>query len=273
MVNKMHGFIKYDAFYFPNVLIETSVNIDHWPFTIHLVQKRAIDKTKGKEAVKPDEFEYITVKIFLFCFSSAGIFKEHRLTIKQTRLSETELIKNLQAGSESSFRELVVSYQDRVYNTVLGFVQQTEEAEDLTQEVFIKIYQSIKTFRQDASLGTWIYRIAVTKSLDHLRQQKRKKRGGTWLSIFGGSEEPEAPDFIHPGVVAEQKENSVMLFKAINNLPDNQKAAFLLQKLEGLGQDEIAAVLKTSVSSVESLLHRAKQNLRKILNDHYKGHE
>jgi RNA polymerase sigma-70 factor (ECF subfamily) len=170
-------------------------------------------------------------------------------------------------GSESAFRELVAAYQDKVYNTVLGFVQQEDDARDLTQDVFIKVWQSIKTFRHDAALGTWIYRIAVSKSLDQLRKNKRK--AGGLLGLFGAR--AASVDFHHPGVAAEQKENSAILFKAVNRLPENQKTAFLLQKLEGLGQQEIAEVMDTTVSSVESLLHRARQNLRKTLNEFFEN--
>jgi RNA polymerase sigma factor (sigma-70 family) len=166
-----------------------------------------------------------------------------------------------------AFRELVAAYQDKVYNTVLGFIQNEEEARDLTQEVFIKIFQSIKTFRQDASLGTWIYRIAVTRSLDQIRKNKRRMTG--LLSLFSAKQ--EGLDFHHPGVLAEQRENSVILFRAVNRLPDKQKIAFLMQKLEGLTQQQIAEVMNTTISAIESLLQRAKENLRKILNKDFKN--
>ena len=90
------------------------------------------------------------------------------------------------------------------------------------------------------------------------------------MSFFSKQEDCwEQPDFHHPGVVAEQKENASILFKAIKQLPEQQQAAFVLQKIEGLSQSEVAAVLKTTVSAVESLLTRAKANLRKILEQYY----
>ncbi|MDB5252235.1 MAG: polymerase subunit sigma-70 [Flaviaesturariibacter sp.] len=182
-------------------------------------------------------------------------------------LTETDLIHSLQKGEEPAFRNLVLLYQHRVYNTVLGFLQEPADAEDMTQEVFIRIFQKIGTFKGEAALATWIYRIAVTTALDALRKARRQKRGG-FLAAFRGRDEPtEPPDFFHPGVAAEQKEDSVLLFKAIRRLPENQQAAFLLQKLEGLSQPEIATVLKTTVSAVESLLVRAKAGLRNQLKD------
>jgi RNA polymerase sigma-70 factor (ECF subfamily) len=189
-------------------------------------------------------------------------------------LNEPELIKRLQDRREDAFEELVHAYKDRIYNTALGFLQHEQDAEEITQEVFIKIFEHIKRFKQEATLSTWIYRITVTQSLDALRKKKRKKRGGLLLSLFGKEDQDkwQPPDFYHPGIAAEQKENAALLFKAISALPEQQQAAFLLQKTEGLSQQQIAAILKTTESSVESLLHRAKANLKKSLQDYYQKH-
>lgn len=158
-----------------------------------------------------------------------------------------------------------------VYNTVLGFVQQTDDAEDITQDVFIKIYESISGFKQQSKLSTWIYRIAITQAHDFIRKRNRKKRGGLLLSLFGANDELvyDPPDFVHPGVVTENKEQSVILFKAINQLPENQKTAFLLQKMQDCTQQQIAEVMQLNEGAVESLLTRAKANLRKQLSSYY----
>jgi RNA polymerase sigma factor (sigma-70 family) len=186
-------------------------------------------------------------------------------------LTELQLIQALQQGTESAFKQLVDNYRDRVYHTILGFVQQPEDAEDLAQDVFIKVYENIRQFKGESALGTWVYRIAVTQSLDFLRRKNRKKRGGTILGFFGfGEREDLHPkEFDHPGVKAENKEKAAVLFKAINTLPENQRSAFLLQKLEGLSQNEIAEVLRTTSPAVESLLSRARANLKKQLTDYY----
>lgn len=151
-----------------------------------------------------------------------------------------------------------------------------EDAEDITQEVFVEVHRSVHGFKAESKLSTWIYRICVTKSLDHLRGKKRKKRFGIVKSIFGENDNAprvEIPDFIHPGVQLENKERAVYLFKAINQLPENQKIAFTLNKIECLSYQEISDVTQMSVSAVESLLFRAKQNLRKILADYYEQNE
>ena len=190
-------------------------------------------------------------------------------------MDEWTLIEQLKKGDEAAFRTIVDTWQDMVYNAALGIVQNAEDAGDIAQEVFVQVYHSVGSFKGDSKFSTWLYRIAVTKSLDHVRRKRRKKRFGFVRSLFGeDSEKPiDAPDFHHPGVSMEQKENAATLFKAINFLPENQRVAFTLHKLEGLSYQEVSDIMKTTVSSVESLMHRAKNNLKKLLQDHYQSKE
>jgi len=182
-------------------------------------------------------------------------------------LNETDLIQGLKDGDESSFKFLVENYQDRVYNTAMGIVQDTSDAEDVAQEVFIQVFRSIHSFKGESKLSTWIYRITTTRSLDLLRSRKSKKRFGILQRLTGGTDEAayEIPDFNHPGVALDQKENAAKLFRAIRQLPDNQKTAFTLHKLEDLSYQEVSDIMGTTIGAVESLMHRAKQNLRKFL--------
>lgn len=179
------------------------------------------------------------------------------------------MISGLRNGDEPAFKELVRLFQDKVFNTALGLLQHHTEAEDTAQEVFIQVYRSINQFRGDSALSTWIYRITVTKSLDQLRTKKRKKRSGFLSSLFGNDNKPvyEPGDFNHPGVQHEKKEDAALLFKMIDQLPENQRIAFVLNKVEELSYHEIAGILKTSESAVDSLLQRAKQNLRKKISE------
>jgi RNA polymerase sigma factor (sigma-70 family) len=180
-------------------------------------------------------------------------------------LTEQELIFGLQNGEEFAFKELVTQFQDNVFNTALGFLQNTADAEDIAQDVFIQVYHSVKDFKQQSLLSTWIYRITVTKCLDHLRKQKRKKRFGFITSLFDSNNnalyEPE--DFNHPGIQLDKKEDAKILFTLLNELPESQRTAFVLNKIEGLSYQEIAQVQNTTASAVDSLLQRAKQNLTK----------
>lgn len=187
-------------------------------------------------------------------------------------INEKELVEKLKQGDETAFKFIVEEYKDLVYNTAIGIVQNEEDAEDVAQEAFMQVYQSIHNFKGESKLSTWLYRITVTKALDHERKKKRKKRSAILKRIFLTEEdnEIETPDFNHPGVLLDQKENAAELFRAIRKLPENQKVAFVLNKLEGLSYQEISEVMNTSLSSVESLLHRAKTNLKKNLEDYYR---
>ncbi|MFI5133698.1 MAG: RNA polymerase sigma factor [Chitinophagales bacterium] len=182
-------------------------------------------------------------------------------------MNESDLIQQLRNGDEQAFKYVVETYQDMVFNTALGIVQNAEDAEDVAQEVFIKVYRSIHSFKGESKLSTWIYRITTSSALDHVRSRKSKKRFAFLQRLFGDGNEPlhEIPDFHHPGVTMDQKENAAKLFKAIDQLPESQRVAFTLHKLEDMSYQEISEVMQTSVSAVESLMHRAKQNLRKIL--------
>ena len=186
-------------------------------------------------------------------------------------MDEKQLITELQKGSPSAFRHLVDSYQNKVYNTVLSIVQHINEAEDISQEVFIEVFESVAKFKGESKLSTWIYRIATTKALEMYRRKKAIKRFGFLTSLFGENNEVihHLPDFEHPGIVLENKERAKVLFRHINQLPDNQKVAFTLCNVEGLSYQEISEVMQLSLSSVESLLFRAKTNLRKTLKEYY----
>ncbi len=175
-------------------------------------------------------------------------------------------------SGERFFSDLVAEHQEMVVNTCFRFVFNREDAEDLAQEVFVEVYRSLDKFREEAKLSTWIYRIAVSKSLDHLRRLKRKKRFSSLKRIIGIDDPADtiaAPDHDNPADVLVDKERVAVLQEALDGLPDNQKTAFLLSKQDGYSNQEIADILQTTVPAVESLIHRAKKNLKSRLERHY----
>ena len=185
-------------------------------------------------------------------------------------MNEQALILSLQNGDPLAFKQLVETWQNMVFNTVLSIVQDIQEAEDVTQEVFIQVYQSVTGFRGEAKLSTWLYRIAVTKALDAERKKKSKKRMANLKSWIGlGEKEEEQLHFYHPGVQLDNKERAAILFKAMQKLPGNQRIAFTLIKVEGLRYEAVSDIRHTSIKAVEDLIHRAIQNLRKQLNQYY----
>ncbi len=181
------------------------------------------------------------------------------------------LITKLKQGDQSGFTAVVDLYQDMVYNTAIGIVQNADDADDITQEVFVQVYLSINSFKGESKLSTWLYRITISKALDHEKKKKRKKRFGFVQSLFGsGNDERHHPvEFNHPGVQLEKKESSGELLNALTQLPEKQRIAFTLHKLEGQSHQEIAAIMNTSLYAVESLMGRAKANLKKILHNYY----
>lgn len=204
------------------------------------------------------------------------------LTKTETRekpklIEESELLLRLQQGSEAAFKQLVDTHKDQVYNTCMGFLRNPHDAEDVAQEVFIQVYDSIDDFREESSISTWIYRIAVTKSLELIRYRKRKKRSRFFQAINAFFSEPDEREDndgnMHPGIRLENKERAKVLFREIDRLPERQKVAFTLQKIEELSYKEVAEVMDLSVPAVESLLFRARENLRSQLYSYYQENE
>ena len=186
-------------------------------------------------------------------------------------MNQQDLVNQLQQGDESAFVKLVDEWQHMVYNTVLGIVQNADDADDITQEVFIQVYQSVSSFKGESKFSTWLYRIAVSKALDFEKKRKRKKRFGFMQSLFslGDEEQNQVVEFEHPGVQMEKKERANELFKALKNIPDKQRIAFTLHKLEGQSYQEVAEIMNTTLYAVESLMGRAKANLKKELSKYY----
>lgn len=187
--------------------------------------------------------------------------------------NEAELIEQLKQGNEAAFKQIYQLYADRVFNTALSIMQHTQEAEDITQEVFVQVFRSISDFKEQASLFTWIYKVTVTKCADAQKKSRSQKRFAFVTSLFSSDDslQHDTPHFEHPGIVIENKEHSKVLFYALQQLAPKQQLAFTLHKIEGLSYQQTADAMNTSLASVESLLFRANENLRSLLSDYYKN--
>lgn len=166
----------------------------------------------------------------------------------------------------TNFQMMYNQYSVLVYNVALQYLQNIEDAEEITQDVFIQVHASIEKFDQRSSLKTWIYRITINKSLDFIKHKNSQKR----FFIFGKKSQNEsdylnASHFEHPGILLENKEKATVLYGVINELTENQKTAFILSKIDGLSNPEISEIMQLSVSSVESLIFRAKSTLKEKL--------
>jgi RNA polymerase sigma-70 factor, ECF subfamily len=189
-------------------------------------------------------------------------------------MNEDEIIEKLRQGNENAFRELVGNYQRMVVNTCFGLLHNTDDAEDVAQDVFIEVFRSVENFRADSKISTWLYRIAVNRSLNFIRDNKKRK----WFQSFDDvveSKKEMLNQLNHqsaddPESELENSQRAIILHEAIDSLPENQRVAFTLNKYEDLAYKEISEVMNLSISSVESLIHRAKKNLQKKLHHCYK---
>lgn len=189
-------------------------------------------------------------------------------------MEEEKFIKKLQSGHQTSFKILIDSYKQKVFATCISFVPNKEDAEDIAQEVFLEVFKSIHKFNGKAKLSTWIYKITTNKCLEFIRKKNAKKRFAFMSTIIGNELPIDKTDYFteinHPGILLENKEKSAIIFKAINTLPETQKIVFTLAKVDDKSYDEIVEITGKSLSSVESLLFRAKKNLQNKLENYYK---
>jgi RNA polymerase sigma-70 factor, ECF subfamily len=183
-------------------------------------------------------------------------------------MNDSELIGRLAENDPQAFRILVEKYQDLVFRTSVGLLHDREEAEDITQEVFIEVYKSIGYFRGEAKLSTWLYRVTINKSLNELKKIQRQKAWTKLEDLVKGKKEEKRelniPDNSSENL-SDSQELAKILQQAIDQLPENQRVAFVLAKYDELSYKEIAEIMTTTISSVESLVHRAKTNLQKRL--------
>jgi len=187
-------------------------------------------------------------------------------------MTDRDLIEGLSGRDRTAINYLVNAYQKKVIKTAFYFIGNLEDAEDLSQEIFLEIIKSIDSFRGTSSFSTWIYRITVNRSINVIRKNRRRKIFSNIENFFQISGEPDENTGKEPSEYCDpmdEKETGECLNSAVNQLSDNQRIAFVLNKYEELTYKEIADIMNLSVSSVESLIHRAKINLQKRLVSHF----
>ena len=174
------------------------------------------------------------------------------------------------AQIKRNFNSVYNEYHLLVYNVALNYAQNIEDAEEITQDVFLKVHESLSDFKENSSIKTWLYRITINQSLDFIKKKNSKKR----FFIFGKKSQNEfeltnVSNFEHPGILLEQQEDAKVLFLVINTLPENQKTAFILSKVDGLSNPEVSEIMEISISAVESLIFRAKKELKEKLSNKF----
>lgn len=208
-------------------------------------------------------------KAVFFCLNVylVEIHKQQRNQLEKSsnRLKGYQL--QIGDGIVMTFEEIYSEYHKMVFNIALHYVQNIEDAEEITQDVFVKVFDSLGAFKNKSTIKTWIYRISINQSLDFLKARNSKQRSFL-SSIFSLSDSKifiEPVNFNHPGIELEHKEAYQKIFESINQLPDNQKTVIILLKIEGHTQTEAAEIMEIGVKALESLFQRAKSNLDKIL--------
>ncbi|MCX6135448.1 MAG: RNA polymerase sigma factor [Ignavibacteriales bacterium] len=174
--------------------------------------------------------------------------------------SDLELIQLFQQGDESSFNHLVVRYQEKVYWVARRFINDHDGADDIAQEVFCKAYESLKQFRGESSLYTWLYRITVNIALNSLRRQKVRE-------FFRIDEVFDVADTsaVAPDDAVEKKEEKQLIEQAIGKLPEKQKAVFVLRYYEELPYEEISKILHTSVGGLKANYFHAVKKIQEYV--------
>jgi RNA polymerase sigma-70 factor (ECF subfamily) len=188
-------------------------------------------------------------------------------------MTESEYIRGLKRGDEKVFREFVDTYQTSLLRLCMGFLHDEEDAKDIVQDVFIEVFQSVGKFRKEASLSTWLYRIAVNKSLNQIKKDRNRKLFAGINSVLPLKREAVsdiADESMGSDRRIEKEERAKAVRKAIGQLPENQRIAFILSKYQDLPYSDISDVMGISLSAVESLIHRAKLGLQRKLFRLYK---
>lgn len=189
-------------------------------------------------------------------------------------MTDSEIIIEILQGNRDRFRVLVERYKSLVFRTCMGFVHDKNDADDLTQDVFIQVFQSLHSFKGEAKFSTWIYRISVNASLNRTRKNSRNQALIRIDTLFGPGKEKEKQlpvfDTENPETILIKLEDSKWVQDALDSLPENQRTAIILSKYDDLSQKEISEIMKTTEGAVEALIQRAKVNLRVKLSSLYK---
>ncbi len=180
--------------------------------------------------------------------------------------AEKDLVRRAKRGDISAFEDLISGYEKKVYNTAYRFFNNAEDAMDVSQEIFIKVFTSLRRFREDSSFSTWLYRIAVNTCIDFLRKKRE--------DVLPIKEEIVMDDKTKlgfqtelPEEFMEKQEVKQAIMKAISTLPEEQRICIILRDVQGFSYTEISDVLSCSLGTVKSRLFRGRRALKENLKD------
>ncbi|MEM8816267.1 MAG: RNA polymerase sigma factor RpoE [Pseudomonadota bacterium] len=179
--------------------------------------------------------------------------------------TDTKLVRRVQKGDKGAFDLLVLKYQHKIVNLVMRYVRDQEQAQDITQEAFIKAYRALPRFRGDSAFYTWLYRIAVNTAKNHLAAQRRRPldieldlQDPEQYGLHAKLKETDTPEGV---TISEELKSTVE--KAIQALPDDLRTAIVLRELDGMSYEEIAQTMECPVGNVRSRIFRARDAISK----------
>lgn len=200
---------------------------------------------------------------------SVSYFHNHSNNIS---LDDTSLVRRCQRGDSEAMSCLIIKYQDRVYNVIFKICQNHDDSAELTQDTFVKVLESINSFRGKSSFYTWLFRVAVNHSLNYCKRRFKLSP----VSLDAENDQLEEgkgklaavladPNGVDPAVVAQQKELSQIVVNSIGQLQQEHRVVLVLRDIEQMSYAEIAAVLQIETGTVKSRLSRARAKLRQLL--------
>src|SRR5437016_1776279 len=192
---------------------------------------------------------------------------------KKTAPDESELVKRARDGDMSAYDDLVRRYQERIYATIYHMTSNHEDANDLAQEAFIKAFQALKTFKGGSSFYTWVYRIAVNKTINFLKQRKNRSQMSLDDIDFNAEHDPDLVALISektPRREVNLAELQEKLNTAMQKLSEPHRLVVILHDVQGLSHDEIAKIMECNIGTVRSRLFYARQQMQAHLSDYLK---
>jgi len=189
--------------------------------------------------------------------------------MNEVQESDTEVIQRLRGGEEAAFEVLVQRYRQRVYRLAVRFMRNREEAEEVSQEVFLTVYRKLAQFEGKSSFSTWLYRVAVNASLMRLRSREQTET--VPIDDLAGDLAGDEDDAVEPPDSRLHSEEALaQIERAMDNLPEEFKTILILRDIEDFSNEETAEIMDLTVAAVKSRLHRARSYLRKRLEDVYR---
>jgi RNA polymerase sigma-70 factor (ECF subfamily) len=181
---------------------------------------------------------------------------------ERTRESDENLLRLAAGGDEHAFEDLVSRYQQAVFNTIYRYAGNSEDIQDLAQEIFVKVWRNAAKFKGRSKFSTWLYRIVINHCLNYRRKNRQRHVSLDELTARGDLPEPliAEPDW-------ERRRKAGLVRRAVDELPERQRMALILAQFDGRSYREIADIMKVSVPSVESLIFRARRALRNKLTE------